>query len=753
MRWLAIFSFSAAAAIFALQYSTEWTVIFVGILSLAAITIGLFQKKSKRLAVFVLALGIAFGSSYQLMYDFLLIQPARNLNGMEGTVTVTVCDYPQKHTFGVKSTAILDVGTLRPVKVQFYGDKELMECVPGDKVTANVTIKSAEVMHDEKITSFTAKGSHLLLYSKGALKIEKTEHIPVQYVPLYLNHLLQEKISDIYDGQAATLMTALLTGNRASFDDRMYSVLSETGVTHVTAVSGMHCAFLFGMVRLLVRNRRKATLVGLPVLFLFMLMVGAAPSVMRACFMLTMLSMAPLFHRENDSITTMGVALLLILLQNPFAAASISLQLSFLSVAGILLFSSRIYRAVKKWLIHDHKPHLIVNFILSALTTTFAASIFTVPVVAYYFDCVSLIAPLTNLLCLSAVTFAFCGGFLSLLIGFVCIPVAQVIAIFPTAALDYFMAVVQMFAKIPYHAVYMNNPYLGPWLVYFYSMVTVLMCAKKRHGRTVLMASVLSAATLCVVIALPIISAGRAHMTAKVLNVGQGESVLFSSGEEVALLDCGSSNSWINAGVVAANEINTMGYSELDYLILTHYHNDHANGVDTLFSRLKIHTLIVPEKTDRDSLPLKEEVLKTAEENGTEIILMDSGIDLPLGNANLHLYPPQGSGNPNEIGLSLLCSVEDFDMLVTGDMDQDAEEILISNVTLPDLAVLVAGHHGSKYSSGEALLKAGLPNTAVIPVGINSYGHPTKEAMLRLLNIGAEVYRTDLNGTVTITVY
>ncbi len=740
MRWLAIFSFSAAAAIFALQYGAEWTVIFVGVLVLAAIIIGLFQKRSRRLAVFVFAMGVAFGSCYQLIYDSILIQPARMLEGIESTTTVTVCDYPQEHTFQAKCTAMLDVGAPLPVKVEFYGDKALLDCVPGDEVTAHVTIKSAEVVGDEKITSFTAKGSHLRLYSEGALGIRKADHIPLRYFPIYLNHLLQKKVSDIYDGQAEVLMTALLTGSRAAFDNQMYSVLSETGVTHVTAVSGMHCAFLFGIVRLLIRNRRKATLVGLPVLFLFMLMVGAAPSVMRACFMLTMLSMAPLFHRENDSITTMGFALLLILLQNPFAAASISLQLSFLSVAGILLFSNRIYEAFKKWFIQDHKPHLVVNFVLSAFATTFAASIFTVPVVAYYFDCVTLIAPLTNLLCLSAVAFAFCGGFFSLLIGFICMPIAQIIAIFPTAALDYFMAVAEMFAKIPYHAVYTNNPYLGFWLIYFYSMLAILLCAKKRGKRTIAMASALSVATLCLVIALPMIAAGKAHMTAKVLDVGQGESVLFASGEKVALLDCGSSNSWINAGAIAANEINTMGYPELDYLILTHYHNDHANGVDTLFSRMKVKTLIAPDKIDPDSIPLKEHVLKTAKENGTEIILIDDEMTLPFGHASLHLYPPQGSGNSNEIGLSLLCSFEDFDMLVTGDMDQDTEEVLISNVTLPDLEVLVAGHHGSKYST-------------VIPTGANSYGHPTQEAMLRLLDICAEVYRTDLNGTVAITVY
>ena len=90
----------------------------------------------------------------------------------------------------------------------------------------------------------------------------------------------------------------------------------------------------------------------------------------------------------------------------------------------------------------------------SALSTTVSASLFTLPLVAYYFDCVSLISPLTNLLCLWAVSFSFYVGILSLLVGFVYLPVAAILAIPATSALDYFMAVVRLFAQIPYHAVY-----------------------------------------------------------------------------------------------------------------------------------------------------------------------------------------------------------------------------------------------------------------------------------------------------------
>lgn len=755
MRWLALFCFSASAAIIALQYGPAWVVLFLVAVSTGGLLYALYQKRRRRMAALVLASGVAFGVFYQTLYDFLWVDPVRPLVGTEQVVTVTLSDYAQEYTYGAKVTALLDVGAPRPVKVQLYGDETLLSCAPGDRVTTNASLRSAQMIHEKKVTSFTAKGMHLLLYAKGDMSIEPVGRPALAYLPLSFNRLLQEKIAQLYEGDARILMTALLTGTRTEFDDTLYSQLSETGVTHVTAVSGMHCTFLFGMVRLLVKNRRKAALVGIPLLFFFMLMVGAAPSVTRACIMIALLSAAPLLHRENDSVTTMSAALLLILLGNPYAAASIGLQLSFLSVAGILLFSNRIYGVLSGRCRAGaaKRQSAVWCLVWSALSTTVSASLFTLPLVAYYFDCVSLISPLTNLLCLWAVSFSFYVGILSLLVGFVYLPVAAILAIPATAALDYFMAVVRLFAQIPYHAVYTSNAYLPGWIVYVYLMLAVVLLEKKRCLRTAVLAAALSVSTLGAVVALPVLASGSARMTASVLNVGQGESVFFVSGGSSALVDCGSSNSWINAGSVAANQINTVGQTALTYLILTHYHADHANGIETLLSRVSVKYLVIPEVHGAEEQALQAEVLAVAKAYSIPTLRLAEETELSLGEAVLTLYPPLGAGGINEEGLSLLCSCQDFDMLVTGDMDSETEALLLQTANLPDLEVLVAGHHGSKHSSSAAFLEATAPEVTVISVGDNSYGHPAPETLQRLEEAGAEVRRTDRGGTISITVY
>ena len=93
----------------------------------------------------------------------------------------------------------------------------------------------------------------------------------------------------------------------------------------------------------------------------------------------------------------------------------------------------------------------------------------------------------------------------------------------------------------------------------------------------------------------------------------------------------------------------------------------------------------------------------------------------------------------------------EYDILITGDLDSDGEAALLAQYDLPDLEVLVAGHHGSKYSTSARLLRQTTPEMVLISVGENSYGHPTQEVLNRIAAIGAAVLRTDESGDITIT--
>ena len=175
----------------------------------------------------------------------------------------------------------------------------------------------------------------------------------------------------------------------------------------------------------------------------------------------------------------------------------------------------------------------------------------------------------------------------------------------------------------------------------------------------------LGAAGLCAALVLHAASYTAGRLTVSVLDVGQGLSVALTSKGRAALVDCGGTGA-ADAGDTAADYFQALGMSRVDLVVLTHCHADHAGGVPQLLERMEVGRLILPDVTPED--PLRQEILALAAEKGTQVLLIEDGAEISFGEAELTLYPPLGSGDANEAGLSVLCSAGDFDALITGDM-------------------------------------------------------------------------------------
>ena len=753
MRVLATMALSFAAGLFlvlVLPWSGWYLWAAAGI-CLLALTLCLWARRRRwfrrsQLLLWPLAAALA----YFVVYQAAVQQPVLARCGKAGEFTATVCAWPEEAAHGGKVTVRLN--GFFGAKAVYYGDSEVLALEPGQRLSGTAWWQDAASIRGTELTQFTARGVYALLYQREDVTVTDGSRGGVQWLPLRAVKVLREKIAAVWDDPSVRgFLLAELTGDKSELPEGDAVAMQETGLAHLFAVSGLHCGFLVTLLSLLVPSGRRRTLcaVTIPVLLFYMVMAGLSPSVVRACIMQIFLLIAPLFRRSSDGLTSLSAALAVILLENPFAAGSVSLQLSFAAALGMVLLAPRLYRAFTGG--HRSQRRILNagrSFIAANLTATLGAMVFTAPLLAWYFNIFVVVAPLAGLLAVPAAGWSFMAAFLSTLLGFAWLPLGRALGWIPFALVKYILWLAKGLTALPFHAVHFDNRYLIYWMLYTYA--AFIGCAvTEDKRRKYAAAAVLSALMLAVSVWL----GGQRYgsMGAMALDVGQGESVALWSEHTAALVDCGSSNSFVDAGGVAADRLESMGLHRLQCVVVTHYHADHTNGLYALLARLPVDTLYLPDI--EDEYGVRERLVSLAEEKGTGVVFVTDTEKLTLGEMTLTVYPPvEAEGDLNERGLTALATAGDFDIPITGDMAGATERRLAETYALPDVEVLVVSHHGSRYGSDETFLRTIRPETAVISVGDNSYGHPSQETLERLHRVGADIWRTDEQGTVCITV-
>jgi len=715
----------------------------------------LFQISRRGVA---LCLGGLLALGWAGAYFTLFRAPAEEWVGEKREISGEVSSYPAPTSIGGWSMTVrLDGGFFAPDAL-VYAPEDWGTLKPGDRVTCTARVELSTRAYGDETTYYTAKGVYLLAYCNDAPEITFAERIPVQYWPALCARRLHDGIYAAFDETAAPIAAAVTLGDKSGLDDTLFSAFNQAGLMHAAVVSGFHISFLVRMGLLLCGRRRTIALAMVPLLLFYALMAGGTPSAFRAVIMQCALLAAPIARREEDGPSALGLALLALLFPNPFAAASVGLQLSFASVAGILLVSGPLFR----WMYGPWKQKRppkerafqlalwkAARTALASVSTSLGAMLFTVPLIALYFGQILLLSPLSNVLALWALSLLM---MCALVLGTAAIALPVPAALLGAAAGllgHYARWVTLLLGKFPFASLSTDSRYCLIWLAAVYLSLPAALLSREKPKRP-LAPALAFALLLCAAIGFSRAEVETSDLTVTALDVGQGASTALLSGRRAALVDCGGSGSR-SAGDIAADYFAAMGRTRLDLLALTHFDSDHFNGVEQLFYRMDVARVAIP-AVDTDPEDARR-VMELAENEGAEVIWVDETKALTLGNADMTLFPPLGGDTSNESGLFTLCSYEDFDVLITGDADAFVEKMLVKYYPIPDIELLLVGHHGSKNSSCEEFLQATSPELAVVSAGANNpYGHPARETLDRLEKLGAEIHRTDEEGSVTLRV-
>ncbi len=706
----------------------------------AVFLVGSSWQKCLRIPA-VICLGLAVGLGWFQLYSNVYLSKAEAMDGQLADVTARCTDYSYETDYGTAVDGMLYLEG-KPYQTRFYvSGKIAME--PGDILEGIFRLRVTTPERDYESSYYQGEGVFLLAYQQEDAKLSKLAESPRWTYPVILRQKLLELIENLFPEDTAAFCKALLLGYRHDLDYETKTSFQTAGIMHIVAVSGLHVTILFTMIyNACFKRRSLVALIGIPVLAIFAIVGGGSPSVIRACIMQALIIAAMLFNREYDGPSELAFACLAMMVCNPLIILSVSFQLSAGCMIGIFLFQKRICDWINAKLQGEASElrKRMRHWFATSVSMTLSSMSLTTPLVAYYFGTVSLVGILTNLMTLWIINFIFYGIMLTCFVGWYWPMLGGVVASGISWAVRYVLIVAKLLSRIPFAAVYTASIYITAWLIFSYVLFAVFLVMKEKKP-DLFAGCVVFGLCLCLGASWlePLTDSSR--MT--VLDVGQGQSIILQSEGKTYLVDCGGSYD-DTAADLAAQKLLSQGIARLDGLILTHFDADHAGGADYLLSRIPADVVFVPDYADESGIV---QALEDRIPGKIHYVLND--LILSYGTTKITIFGPVVPDSGNESSLAVLFQRENCDILITGDRSAFGERMLLKNASLPDLEILVAGHHGSKHSTSEELLAATTPEIVVISVGENSYGHPAQEVLDRLDHFGCAVYRTDILGTIT----
>jgi len=644
-------------------------------------------------------------------------------------------------------------------------------------------------------TYLERQGVRVVLMVRGEKSVEKTGSSvanPLLNAALRLKQKLSSAAAASLEPAQAAVLNGIVFGTQGLIDRQTRQAFTETGIVHILSVSGLHIGLVLGgmvgLLRLLRLPPGLTVPVVTPVLFFYVLMTGFNPAVLRAAIMALLLLWAHHLGRDRDWPTTMALAALVILLWNPLQIYHPGFQLSFAATWGILYLSPVLYNTCAGLL--KVLPDGLARPISQALAIPLAAQLATIPLVAWYYNLISPVSILANLMVIPIVGIIMLLGVIAAILGLIWLPLAALVNVSNGVILDFFMASVSFFQGLPGAVFYLSTPpeilaaawYGGLIVVRWLHSGGSSPAVKERVKGWVMVGLALGAALFLIWMPL----AGGKGMTVHFLDVGQGDSILVQtpSGKNM-LIDTGGRRDEFQTGTGVGDQVVTpylrkIGVRRLDVLVLTHPHEDHAGGAAAVIKNFPVRLAVVSQIED-----VANESREGSEAGETTAVKKkgknDSGEEVPL--AYIMLLEKMAAGgiavrtagagdiikldreteievlspgvmtgkaisNLNNCSLVLKLTYRQRSFIFTGDVEVEAQSRLIQEGADLRADVLKMPHHGSR-SLLPALVEQVNPEAAVISVGAhNNFGHPAQSTLDTLNRAGVQVYRTDRDGAV-----
>ena len=652
----------------------------------------------------------------------------------------------------------------------------------GDRVAVRGRLEEAPVFEDFDYKEYLARqGVHTLVQQPQVTVLGHGYGHPFWDALYRLRDRAQSVIVRLLPEPEAGLLNGILLGVETGIDPALYDMFNRTGVSHIIVISGFNITIVAGLLtaifaRLIGGKRAFWPVIG--GIILYTLLVGADAAVVRAAIMGVLVALAVYLDRRSTAAVSLFVAGFLMTLLNPLTLWDVGFELSFIATLSLILFATPMtqwFEARVNARLPSSLARTATGFLNDALIVTLAATILTLPLIAYYFGRVSIVSPLTNLLVLPVQPYVMIWGGVATILGLIGESLgalwlaAKAIMTIPFLALYWTVAVVETLAPLPFASVNVDLGRAGLWVFYLALggiLLTVRsktpLLGKVRQALTSSTATTLSAGALLVVGGLLLVSLrsqpdGKLHV--HFFDLERGEAVLIETpdGQQV-LIDGGYSPT---ALLGALGRHMPFYDRKLELVVLTHPGDERVGGLVGLPERYEVDQVLqapfpYPSTAYESWLRTlqRQEIPVARAEAGTRVLL-GNGIALDV------LHPGRdpaltGDGEPDLEANSLVLRLSwgETSFLLTGDADDDVQDALAASGIDLRSTVVKLPDGGRQASFSQPLLNAVNAQQAVVFVQSDDRFRQLSGAVQDAWTavVGEEnFHRTDLEGTVSFT--